>query len=436
MYKRQVRASAAGRILGPKHALLPGKWNFVAVSWDHAAGNMTMTVNNTRAFYPLGYEAKRSQQNYVSPRDPDLEKDGRKGAQKRYLWIGAKDGFGTRASLKDVAIDDVRIYEGVVAADQLVALSGGVSNGTYIPDAMRGWGGPWRSPISGDQFEPNQIPGDQFDQGESQQGSTLIHAPGQPAPSVLQGDGGSSTEFPEGRDLSSDTVGDLQQARDESAPPELPAGSASAASAESSESGQQSLETRTQALEETGPRPVGEAQFSGLSGFEGDNKTVIELENEFLDLIYWEERNNIPCFMTINEAVSFRDSTYQERQQEHIFGYCGPGVYAYPPNRTVLVPEGSAIGRIEVCSTFNSNERLKGIRVHSDVINSDGTTTYVPNASTAKMNNCSESGWHQSVLCPIDTVGTGLVVHHNYNSTTGSDVIVGLQLVCRRIGVE
>ena len=174
--RNQVRASAAGRILGPKHTLLPGKWNFVAVTWDHAAGNMSMTVNNTQAFYPLGYEAKRSQQVYISPRDPDLEKYGRKGAQKRYLWIGAKDGFGPRASLKDVAVDDVRIYQGVVAADQLIELSGGVSNGTYIPEAYRGWGGPWRSPISGDelnpnlglwipgdQYEPAQLPGDQYD---------------------------------------------------------------------------------------------------------------------------------------------------------------------------------------------------------------------------------------------------------------------------------
>ena len=147
--RNQVRASAGGRVLGPKNALMPGEWSFVAVSWDHAAGSMSMTVNNSHAFYPLGYEAKRSQQTYVSPRDPDLETYGRKGAQKRYLWIGAKDGFGKSSSLKDVAVDDVRVYSGVLAGEQLVELSGGISNGTYIPEAMEGWPAKW-APDFGD----------------------------------------------------------------------------------------------------------------------------------------------------------------------------------------------------------------------------------------------------------------------------------------------
>jgi hypothetical protein len=170
--RNQVRASAGGRILGPDHALLPGEWNFVAVTWDHASGSMSMTINNTEAFYPIGYEARRPQQTYLSPRDPDFEKYGRDGAQKRYLWIGAKDGFGKRSSLTDVAIDDVRVYAGIVGADQLVELSGGVSDGTYIPEAMTGWPTKWApdvgdriepTQIPGDQFEPTQIPGDQFE---------------------------------------------------------------------------------------------------------------------------------------------------------------------------------------------------------------------------------------------------------------------------------
>jgi hypothetical protein len=153
--RNQVRASAGGRILGPKRSLSPGEWHFVAVTWDHAEGSMRMFVDNTQAFYPIGYEATSSQKTYISPRDLDLEKYGREGAQKRYLWIGAKDGFGKRSSLTDVAIDDVRIYSGVVSAEQLVELSGGVSNGTYIPEALRGWPAKWAP-----SYPPQQIPGD------------------------------------------------------------------------------------------------------------------------------------------------------------------------------------------------------------------------------------------------------------------------------------
>ena len=134
------------------------EWHYVAVSWDHAEGNMNVTVDNTHAFYPLGYEAKSSQKRYTSTHDPDFEKYGRNGAQKRYLWIGAKDGFGKVYSLDDVSINDVRVYKGLLGASQLVELSGGMTNGTYMPEGFRGWPSKWQPQIGNSVDEVGALP--------------------------------------------------------------------------------------------------------------------------------------------------------------------------------------------------------------------------------------------------------------------------------------
>lgn len=156
--RNRIVASAGGRRLGPSRVLTPGEWHYVAVSWDHAEGNMNVTVDNTHAFYPLGYEAKSSQKRYTSTHDPDFEKYGRNGAQKRYLWIGAKDGFGKVYSLDDVSINDVRVYKGLLGASQLVELSGGMTNGTYMPEGFRGWPSKWQPQIGNSVDEVGALP--------------------------------------------------------------------------------------------------------------------------------------------------------------------------------------------------------------------------------------------------------------------------------------
>ena len=206
-----------------------------------------------------------------------------------------------------------------------------------------------------------------------------------------------------------------------------------AAAAAETEAG---LTTRQQGLEKSGPRPTGERQFSAVSGYTGDNQKLLDLETDFLRAVFWEERNNKPCYLKLNDAVPLnQEESPRDYPRWH---ECTPGIGNIQNNRYVSVPEGNAIGRIEVCSSFNNNERLKGIRVFSDRINEDGSTTYVPGASqTAEMNNCRDD-WHQAVLCPSGTVGTGVVVH--YDGTARDNLIgghiVGLQLACRGIAVD
>ena len=196
----QLRARAGGKTVGPKRSLIPDGWNFIAVSWDHKAGQLWMHVNNVEAYFPINYENKRAQGLYFSPRDPDAELHGRK-AQKRYLWLGAKDNSGKVYALQDASIDDVRIYSGLLSPEQLSQLSEGRTDGviaasvtaaeafpgleagnleqyglgaaTFEPDDIAIPGDqyePGKTAIPGDQYEPGKtaIPGDQYEPGKTE----------------------------------------------------------------------------------------------------------------------------------------------------------------------------------------------------------------------------------------------------------------------------
>jgi len=90
---------------------------------------------------------------------------------------------------------------------------------------------------------------------------------------------------------------------------------------------------------------------------------------------------------------------------------------------------------VEVCSSFNSNNRLKGIRIVGNWITDEGEIVYAPEAiSKAERTNCSE--WHTTVLCPTGTAGTGIIAHQNRIGSDDGVEIVGLQLICREVGVK
>ncbi len=204
----QLRARAGGKTVGPRRSLIPDGWNFVAVSWDHKAGQLWMHVNNVEAYYPITYENKRAQGMYFSPRDPDAELHGRK-AQKRYLWLGSKDNSGKVYALQDAAIDDVRIYSGLLSPEQLAQLSEGRTDGVIAQSVSAAEAFPGLeagnldqyglgTAIPGDQYDPGSatIPGDQYEPGSAtipgdqyEPGSTTI--PGdqyEPGSTTIPGD--------------------------------------------------------------------------------------------------------------------------------------------------------------------------------------------------------------------------------------------------------
>ena len=193
--------------------------------------------------------------------------------------------------------------------------------------------------------------------------------------------------------------------------------------------------TRQQSLEPAGsngkPHPVGEAKFSAISGYAGDLQQTVDMKTEFLRMILWQESSNKPCFMSLNDY----EQTYRKRYNREtlfIFEKCGNGIVGGV--RRINFDNGNVIGRIEVCSTSNKNRALKGIKAYADVLRPDGSTTYIPQAKTATRANCSE--WHQAVLCPNDTLATGMVFHADKNADQNRWYIVGLQLVCHEVSVQ
>ena len=159
--RMRLRASAAGHAYGSNgFALSPDDWHFVAASWDHENGQLWIYWDNTEALYPLGYQNRKSQGKYLSPRDPDAEEQGKK-AKKRYLWLGAGDAFGYKYPAKGLVIDDVRIYSARLAPEQLTALSEGRTDGQIV-DRVN-FRGPAQIANRQSAYPPQQVSGSGFD---------------------------------------------------------------------------------------------------------------------------------------------------------------------------------------------------------------------------------------------------------------------------------
>lgn len=115
-----------------------------------------------------------------------------------------------------------------------------------------------------------------------------------------------------------------------------------------------------------------------------------------------------------------------------IFGDTSYVVLSDPPPDSDAVER--AIYRLEVCSSDNNNKRMKGIEVRGTEV--DASANRMP--SDLKGRDRLYPGcdtWRATSSCDSTRVGTGVVIH--YTRASGrNEQIVGLQLICRRIGLE
>ncbi|NNL88562.1 MAG: LamG domain-containing protein [Marinicaulis sp.] len=406
------------------------EWVFVAGVVDMAEGWARIHIAEGVSTMSGLDTTTTSPRVYPDPDNPDAEKQA-------YLFIGGKshDVFG--ATRRPLAIDDVRIYAGALSEDQVAAIRDG---GAMIGETEKNSEVDIAS-LPGDQYESEELPGDQYDSQPLPDDRYKFEAKTSEARSV----GAMPNEFedPDFRtpgiapELDEGSERPVGQVPDEINNPEigqLPTGApkpqydspeAAEAAARQREEAAREREEATardqqQALEANGkPRPVGEPKFSGLSGYEGATTKMVDLKTDFLHHIEWWERGDRPCRIALNGEENWGCGETESLHKS-------VGLYPYP--------DQAAVGSIEVCSSFNSNRRLKGIRIRGDRINADGSTVYWPNVQTEALNNCKE--WHNPVLCPSDTLATGMIVHYNESGIMDSREIVGLQLVCRAIGVD
>ncbi|PQA89607.1 LamG domain-containing protein [Hyphococcus luteus] len=319
-----------------------------------------------------------------------------------------------------------------------------------------------RADLPGDQFRCGALPGDQFETstsvdrfacvsqgdrqfpddpplkkssgatGMTQQGERSV---GQVPDDMKNTDIGAPSQAPELEPTDERSVGHIPDEIENPDLSRLPTGAPdpqydspeaaeeAAREREEAEAAAEEARDHQQGLEAAGkPRPVGEPKFSGLTGYEGEDTIRMDLRNEFLNHISWWERTNRPCRIGLNIGRQTR----------------GCGSYSEHSHKQVSLNQDPqdlfGIGSIEVCSSFNGNKRMKGLRISGDKINKDGSTTYWPNVHTDTRPNCGE--WHKAVLCPSDTLATGLIVHWNEHGLMSTKEIVGLQLICREIGLR
>lgn len=375
------------------------EWVFVAGTVDVASARLSVHQGEERRdregittanLYPPS--------SYRNPDDPSLP-------ATRYVFVGSH-GF-KQWPARQMAIDDVRVYAGAMSQEQVAALRTAALVESYAA------------------------------------------APAAPAAGGSAPSGAAAATF--GGVLTDENVADLGRAREGRQPVDITYASEeealAAAERREREAGQEELNRQQNELEarrraeadpaqpavedppRTGtPYPVGEPKFSAVAGHAGANQQMLDLRDRFLNEIRWVEGLDTPCRVYVNDAGG---SAMQ----------LDVGCTDLGDDKTVRLAD-AVIGSISVCSTGASNKRLKGIRVSGSRVNEDGTLTYVPASSQAYLPNCET--WSSLQLCPIgpDHVATGVVVHSNQTSTAffshdGSDrQIVGLQLICRQVGLR
>ena len=405
-------------------------WMFVAGVYDYAGNTYTLHWRNRNVEGTLS-EHRRL---------PEVA-----------IWVGAMDDNLTHPA-SNIVIDELRIIGRALDVEELRAVqAGGPSAAT---SAATSGSGDWRGvPCA----QHAQCPADSYCGLDGQ-----CH-PGQhaPMPEAPRGSGitattnpiqpGATISAPHDAPLSSTgsvpeegsarpSVG-VSQLPEEFGDPDLASGPRGAPDLtyESEEAAQAAAEQRraqaeaeaaaTDAAGDTGeaqaavPRPTGAPRFSAIAGTSGDTQRMLDLENEFLHKIQWRDKDNAPCSIWVwgASAVNLR-----------ILDWCGSSID--PAAQSLFVGlTSTVISAIEVCQQ-DGNQVLKGIRVVGNTVNPDGTLVYMPAVYDKTLPGC--ESWSLRMLCPLDHVGTGIVVHSRERRVGDGRVIIGLQLVCRAVTVQ
>lgn len=354
---------------------------------------------------------------YRNPEDPSVPFGP-------YVFIGSH-GFGQWRANK-MAIDDVRVYATALtpeqvaairdagAAAQAVADSGDTGSCQGSADCAAGT----YCAVDGACYPDSQLP--------------VGYTPPSGTPSFYKGDGVEVA-------LEDRPAGplDITYASEEEALAAAEARERQAAELEAQRQAEAKAEEDSTVLR---PVPVGEPRFSGVAGHVGQNKRTLDLEDQFLHWIGWWEEADSPCLVAIASEggegyIDLEVGCHSNVKLKLFYRSRDKAV-----KQVYLSP--SVVGSIAVCNNnpaalLNEALRLKGVRVSGELINDDGSTTYVPASDEAHLQNCAT--WSPVNLCPTSPVhmATGLIVHSNDAGGTGRfEDIVGLQLICRQVGLR
>ncbi len=177
--------------------------------------------------------------------------------------------------------------------------------------------------------------------------------------------------------------------------------------------------------------PRGEPVLTGVSGHFGQNRVGLEVSDDFLGWIGWEESRDRPCYLSI------RPDGEGLRSPSIPYSRCGAG--GITPSEMLELSSGRAtetsfrlwtIRGLRVCNNRRANMRLKGIQIFTARIDEQGRRVDLNESDTEERPNCAV--WDEPVHCPSGTLATGVVVHAN-EASGSAEQIVGLQLICREL---
>jgi hypothetical protein len=179
----------------------------------------------------------------------------------------------------------------------------------------------------------------------------------------------------------------------------------------------------------TRPVPVGDPVYSNVAGLDGNTILTNEIEGFFLrSITLTDGAADLPCEYTYGVADDLMPTTTP---------YAGslPGCSSYGQHWLGVNLPDSVISRLAVCGRgTGSANQISGLRVWGQYVAGDGSLSYRPSASEYFNDTCN-GDWSPSVVCPADTVGTGIVVHGR-TTRDGLPTITGLQLICRSVGMR
>lgn len=390
------------------------EWTFVAAVWDYQARTLRVYSGDSSVTYsdlqmdtaPGSRDIPTSHPTFAAPGAASTEK-------QPYYFIGGSSFKHLGRTTWSTPIDEVRVFKRALSDDEIATLrSGGTlaqaQPGVAIGETEKNNPRAPAFPSGGPGvIDPVKSIGGSVGGGVLGQGTTDTAASRQPTSPV-----------------SGQTQGVLEERASQGTIPQPTSGASGGASDPSSGG----TRTTQQALQPAGPHPVGDPVTSNVSGFNSGKSYIIDLVDKFMVRLGWDEKADVPCRLGV-----FANGGHNRGVELD----CPKTVQA-----TILVPfysentvdlDGAAVGRLQVCNNGNANQRMKGVRIWGDVINDDGSTVYLQHQDEKSLPNC--ANWDASVMCPLDTLATGVIVYAS--DTSGSnEQIVGLSLICRHIGVN
>ena len=429
VFERSIVLRGRGNGLLIKNALRDERaWFFFAGVYDFAAGTFRLRFRNRTVEGTLA----------ENPREPEGE-----------TYFGTRDAYLTSPATH-IYLDEVQIFGRAMSDEEIGRIVAQVTSRPWLTaiahDAPRS-GQPASGQVNANLSGPVEPGTAGSDLSMSESGKVPMY----PGPATA-----------EDYAAANDEGQTLESMRGSMAAQDPLAGASEAVAERGSQNRPLDLESDGSGLESgsggyastTIPHPVGRKQYSGVSGSRGDIIREVDFFNPamtsqgtfnaaWLTGIKVSERMDRPCRIDITglRPIEYgRSRTHELWYEDLRAGDCKTTSdlqVSVRMSQSIPAPaaggDASVIGQIQVCHNDRDNRRVKGLRINGSRIRRDGTLVVEGNADAAERPNCRK--WAPAVICPENTMATGLVVHAT-EASGDNEQIVGLQLICREVSIQ